>query len=176
MAMEAYIETGRLILRELLPTDAEGMFELDSDAEVHRFLGNQPVKTIEESRETISVIRQQYIDFNIGRWAVIDKATGNFMGWAGLKFMTDTRNGHRNFHDVGYRLIKRYWGKGYATEAAIASIKYGFDGLELDEIYGMADVDNIASQKALQKSGLIYIENFELNGTPHCWFKITRLP
>jgi ribosomal-protein-alanine N-acetyltransferase len=174
MAMQAYIETERLILRELLPIDAQGMFELDSDAEVHRFLGNQPVKTIEESGETISFIRQQYIDFNIGRWAVIDKVTSDFMGWAGLKFMTDSRNGHSNFYDVGYRLIKRYWGKGYATEAAIASIKYGFDVLELNAIYGMADVENVASQKALQKSGLIYIENFELDGTLHCWFKITR--
>ena len=51
MAIETFVETERLILRELLPTDAAAMFELDSDPEVHRFLGNQPVKTIEESRD-----------------------------------------------------------------------------------------------------------------------------
>jgi RimJ/RimL family protein N-acetyltransferase len=69
-----YIETERLIMRDLLLSDDDGMFELDSDPEVHRFIGNKPVQTIEESRKVIDIIRQQYEDNGIGRLAVIEKS------------------------------------------------------------------------------------------------------
>jgi ribosomal-protein-alanine N-acetyltransferase len=172
--MQIFTETDRLILREVLPTDAPGMFELDSDPEVHRYLGNKPIKTLEEAVAGIAFIRQQYLDYGIGRWAVIEKATGEFTGWAGLKFMTETRNGHSNFYDVGYRFIKRYWGKGYATEAAIASVNYGFDVLKLEELFGMADVENIGSNRALQKAGLKYVEDFEHAGILHSWYRLGK--
>lgn len=171
--MKIFVETEHLILRELMPSDDDGIFELDTDPAVHKYLGNKPVKTIGESREVIAFIRQQYIDFGIGRWAVIEKLSGDFIGWAGLKFITDTVNKHTNYYDLGYRFIKRYWGKGYATEAAIATVKYGFEELSLNEIYGMTDIGNLASKKALQNSGFKYIEDFDLRGYPHSWFKIT---
>ena len=87
--MEIYAETDRLILREMLPKDADGMFEMDSDPEVHKFLGNKPVKTKAESEKMIAYIRDQYINQGVGRWSVIEKATGNFMGWSGLRFYFD---------------------------------------------------------------------------------------
>ncbi len=172
--MQIFAETPRLILREILPADAPGMFELDSDPDVHRYLGNNPIKTLEEAVAGIAFIRQQYADYGIGRWAVIEKATGEFTGWAGLKYMTETRNGHKNFYDVGYRFIKRYWGKGYATEAAIASVKYGFDVLKLKELFGMADVENVASNKALHKAGLKYVEDFEHGSIRHSWYRLGK--
>jgi ribosomal-protein-alanine N-acetyltransferase len=114
------IQTQRLILRELLPTDDQGMFELDSDPGVHLYLGNKPVTNIEQSRDVIAFVRRQYAELDIGRWAVIEKTTGNFVGWSGLKLITTIVNNHSNFYDIGYRFIKRYWGLGYATESAIA--------------------------------------------------------
>ena len=168
------IETERLILRELLPADDEGMFELDSDPEVHLYLGNQPVKSIEEARAIIQSVRQQYIDNGIGRWAVIEKSSGNFVGWTGLKLIRELTNNHIDFYDVGYRLIKKYWGKGYATESAKVSLKYGFEQLKLNEIFGITHVDNMKSRKALEKCGLTYIETFERNGIPCNWFRITK--
>ncbi|RWY57227.1 GNAT family N-acetyltransferase [Mucilaginibacter gilvus] len=172
--MQIFAETERLILRELLPSDEQAMFELDSDRDVHRYLGNKPITTMQQARDMIGHVRQQYVTNGIGRWVVIEKATGEFIGWAGLKFMTETRNGHSNFYDLGYRFIKHYWGKCYATEAAIASVKYGFEVLKLKEMYGMADVDNIASNKALQKAGLKFVEEFEHDGVKHNWYKVTR--
>ena len=73
--MKIFAETDRLILREILPTDIDGMYELDSDPEVHRYLGNQPVTNKDQVVEVINFIRQQYIDNGIGRWAIIDKKT-----------------------------------------------------------------------------------------------------
>lgn len=159
--MKIFAETERLILREIVPADDTGMFELDSDKEVHRYLGNRPVERIEQSRELIGLIREQYISNGIGRWAAIEKNTGKFIGWAGLKLVKDLINGHRDYYDVGYRLIRNYWGKGFATEAALASLEYGFEKLPTNIIYATANFENKASIKVLEKVGLKYIETFE---------------
>ncbi len=168
------IETERLILREFLPTDDEDMFEMDSNPEVHRYLGNNPVTDIEQVRGYIANIRQQYIDHGIGRWAVMEKASGKVIGWAGLKFITEVENNHTHFHDVGYRLNQKYWGKGYATESAKAAIKYGFEEMQLTEIIGSANVHNTQSRKALEKCGLTFVEQFYWKDILCDWLKITK--
>lgn len=82
--MKIFAETERLILREILPTDVNGIYELESDPEVHKYLGNNPVSDINQIVDGINFIRQQYIDNGIGRWAIIDKKNNNFIGWTGL--------------------------------------------------------------------------------------------
>ncbi len=172
--MQIFVETERLLLRELLPADDSGIFELDSDPEVQKYLGNNPIKHVEEARSAIAFIRQQYLENGIGRWAVIEKETNSFVGWAGLKFVREKINNHINYHNVGYRLIKKYWGKGYATEAAKASLAYGFDELKLKDIYAMADVNNDASRRVLEKVGLTLVETFDLHGIAQNWFRISK--
>ena len=171
---KTFIETERLILREILLTDIDGMFELDSDPDVHKYLGNQPVTDKEQLVNVINFIRQQYIDNGIGRWAIINKKTNDFIGWTGLKFVTDLTNNHKNYYDLGYRLIKKYWGKGIATETAIATLKYAFEQLQAEEVYAMADCNNEGSNKILEKVGLNFIEKFDLEGIEHNWYKIER--
>lgn len=172
--MDMYIETERLILREILPTDEAGFFELDSNPEVHTYLGGKPVQNIEQIRTAIKNIRQQYVENGIGRISIIDKNTNAFIGWRGLKFVRETINNHIDFYDLGYRLIEKYWGKGIATETTKATIKYAFDILNLEEIFGMCDTRNIGSAQVLEKSGLRFIETFELNGMEHNWYTITK--
>lgn len=172
--MKVLVETDRLILREIILTDIEGMYELDSDPEVHKYLGNNPVKEKEEVIEVINFIRQQYIVNGIGRWAIIDKKTNDFIGWTGLKYVTELTNNHKNYYDLGYRLRKKYWGKGIATESAIASLDYAFDKLNAKEVYAMADCKNDDSNKILKKLGLNFIEKFELDGVEHNWYKIIK--
>jgi len=158
--MQFHIETERLILRNMLPTDVDGMFELDSDPEVHKYLGNKPFKSKSQSEEIINGIMEQYKEFGIGRWAMVNKQTNEFIGWSGLKLNTITFNGYTNFFDVGYRIIKRFWGKGYATESSIAALNYGFKTLKLDTIYAITEKGNEASHRVLLKIGLNYIEDF----------------
>ncbi len=83
--MQVKIETERLIIRPLTLEDEAGMFLLDSDPLVHKFLGNRPIEKTGQAREMIENILQQYIDFGIGRWAIIEKSTNEFVGWTGLK-------------------------------------------------------------------------------------------
>ena len=172
--MNIFAETDRLILREIVPEDEEGLFQLDSDPEVHRFLGNRPVKNIEQTREMIQFIRKQYIDNGIGRWAIIEKDTNNFVGWTGLKLVTEITNNRVNYYDLGYRLIKSQWGKGYATETANASLQYAFEELNLKEVFAITDIRNISSKNVLEKAGLNLIETFDYDGIQHNWFNIDR--
>ncbi len=175
-SMNTVIETERLILRALQPTDVVGFFEMDSNREVHQYLGNSPIKTMEQALENINNIIQQYKDNGIGRWAVIEKSSGHFIGWSGLKLITTEVNNHVNFYDVGYRLHPNFWGKGYATESAKAAIAYGFTQMNLTEIIGIADTKNVQSRRALEKCGLRFIENFEFPlWTTSCdWLRISK--
>lgn len=172
--MKIFGETERLILREIVPSDLDGMFELDSDPEVHRHLGNKTVSDKNQIAQTINFVRQQYIDLGIGRWAIIDKRTNDFIGWTGLKFVTELTNGHKNYYDLGYRLRRNYWGQGIATETALISLDYAFNNLELDEVYAAASCENLASNKILQKIGMSFIETFYYEDILCNWYKIVR--
>lgn len=108
--MEIFTETERLILREIVPADRDGLFAIDSDPDVNIYLGRKPVETIEQIDDIIAFIRKQYVDIGIGRWAMIEKGTNNFIGWCGLKLVKELTNKHINYYDLGYRLNKKYWG------------------------------------------------------------------
>ena len=175
--MKFYLETERLILRELLESDLDGIFELDSDPVVHKYLGNNPIKTKEQAKEAINFIRQQYVELGIGRFAAIEKSSGNFIGWSGIKLNTgekESLNGKQDFYDIGYRFMPRYWGKGYASESSFATLNYGFNELKIETMCGAAEVENVASNKVLQKIGLKFIEDFMYKGEKINWYELNK--
>lgn len=155
------IETERLRLRELRNSDLGGMYELDSNPNVHKYLGNKPIKTKAEAQKILDSVIQQYTERGIGRFAVIEKASGDFIGWSGLRLNTEyNMNGFTKYYDVGYRLIERFWGKGYATESGKASVDYAFNTMKLPELYATTEISNQASHYALLKIGLQYKNDF----------------
>lgn len=172
--MKIHIETQRLLIREIRDEDVNGIFELDTDPEVHKYLGNKPIISMEQAAAVIKFIQQQYTENGIGRWAVVEKKSNQFIGWTGLKLITEKINDHINYYDLGYRFIRKYWGNGYATETAIATLSYAFDTLRLPAVYAMADVKNEASNTVLKKAGLQFIETFDYEGEAHNWFKIIK--
>lgn len=161
-----------MLLRELLPTDDKGMFELDSDREVQKYLGNKPVTDIVQSREIIANIRQQYTTNGIGRWAVILKETNEFLGWSGLKLEKNT-NGHEQFYDLGYRFIRKHWGKGYGYESAKAFVGFGFNEMKLDKICAYFEHGNTGSQRIMEKCGMHFVNDFVCDDGALCaWYEI----
>lgn len=170
--MQVHIETERFLLRDVELTDVEGIFQLDSDPEVHQFLGKKPIKTLDEALEVVKYIRGQYEKNKIGRWAIIDKENNDFIGWTGLKYEENVKE--FGYYDLGYRLRKEYWGQGIASETALLCLNYGFEQLKLGKIVGAADVDNLASNKILSKVGLKFIETFEYDGKLHNWYELTK--
>jgi RimJ/RimL family protein N-acetyltransferase len=159
--MDIVIETDRLVLRTFTELDAKLICELNQDPDVTKYT-HDPDKDLALASEILTkTIIPQYILYNHGRWAVHLKPTLEFLGWCGLKYRSEL-----NEIDLGYRFKKAAWGKGYATEAAYASIKYGFTKLGLQRIVGRAEINNIGSWKVLEKCGMNYIGNGEVDGFP----------
>lgn len=155
------IETPRLLLRPLELSDLEGMWELDSNPKVHRYLGNNPVTEKSFLEKVILGVQKQVQENGFGRFAVEWKETGAFVGWAGLKLVKEPLNGKMEYVDVGYRIIERFWGKGIGYEGAWYALKYGFSILNLNEIYASAQVENRASNRILTKCGMTLIQEYE---------------
>ena len=175
--MQIVLETERLILREIVEDDLDVMFEMDSDPEVHKYLGNNPITSKDQALTYIRFIREQYVERGIGRFAAVEKSSGDCIGWSGLKLNQGEKeelNGFDNFIDIGYRFLPRYWGKGYATESSIATLDYGFNVKNYDTIYGAADVANIASNKVLQKIGLQFTNEFMYDNVPVNWYELNK--
>jgi RimJ/RimL family protein N-acetyltransferase len=170
--MKTFLETERLILREIISSDDAGMFELDSNPEVHCFLGNKPVKNIKESQGYIENVRQQYADNGIGRCAVILKETNEFIGWSGIKLIKETINEHQNFYEIGYRFIQKHWGKGYASEAGLAFVDYAFNEMKVEKLHAYADAGNVNSRHILEKLGMHYVNSFEYDGEEEVWYEM----
>lgn len=167
------LETERLILRKLEDADDERMYLMDSDPEVMKYLG-VPVKSIEESKDAIRMIQKQYEENGVGRLAVIEKESGLMIGWSGLKLLKQPINGHVETLDLGYRFIPEFWGKGYALEAAIASLDYGFKDLNAEAIYAYADAGNTGSNHILRKLGFENTGEFEDSGIMCFWYELKR--
>ncbi len=174
MQMKVIIETERLILRELDYIDEKDMFEMDSDPEVHIYLGNRPVKSIIEITRAIESLKKQYQENGIARWAVLNKNTNEFVGWSGLKYFNEPLNGRNHFYELGYRFKKKHWGKGFATESSIAILDYGFKKLKIDTIFAIADSKNLKSKKILARLGFTFQETFMHESSPTDWFELKK--
>lgn len=169
--MNITFATPRLILRPVKLSDIDDFFDLDSNPNVHKFLGNNPVKTKAQSKEMITAILKQYADYGMGRLAIIKKDTNEFIGWSGIKYEQNVRQ-EFNYYDLGYRLKEQFWGKGYATEAALASLKYGFNTLKLKVICAAAEANHIASNTILKKIGMQPSGIFEFDNALCNWYII----
>jgi len=172
--MEKIIETRRLILREVGEVDQEGLFDLDRRPEVHQYIGTIPLTDVDQALDSIRRLQKQYKENGIGRWAVIDKLSQEFLGWSGLKLWIDPLNNRKNIYELGYRFIPKYWGKGYATESAQAWANYAFEVLKLDTLYAITDPKNANSKKVLRKVGFLEGPSFDFEGERTSWFELSK--
>ena len=168
------INTKRLILRPMEIKDFEGIYKLDSDPKVMKYLGGCKIKGKEEAKKVISLVQKQYAEVGVGRWTVIERKSGAFVGWSGLKYYTNEVCGLKNFYEIGYRLLPAFWGKGYATESAQASLKYGFKTLGCKVLYSMADIENTASLKVLDKLNFKTIGILNYEGKAHFFLDLKK--
>lgn len=166
--MAIQLETERLILKPFSVEDAEHLFELNSDPDVTKYVGEGAYKNIDDVRNFIRNY-DQYEKYGQGRLNMFNKQTGEYIGWCGLKYLAD-----KEYTDLGYRLLKRHWGKGYATEASIVCLDYGFKVLNLDEIIGTAMKENTASIKVFEKLGLRYSHDDNCGEQPGVVYVITK--
>jgi RimJ/RimL family protein N-acetyltransferase len=141
------IETERLILRLFRESDTDAYAEMVSDPEVMRFLGGTPVPRAEAWRNMAMMLGHWHLR-GYGMWAVEEKASGEMVGrvgcwnpegWPGL--------------EVGWTLRRRFWGRGYATEAARASVDYAFQALDQTRVISLIAPDNVNSIRVAERLG-----------------------
>jgi [ribosomal protein S5]-alanine N-acetyltransferase len=151
--MTTILETERLIVRTWAPADAEEGFGIWSDGEVMRYVGTgRPNATIEETRAWIGRMTAHHELHGFGFWAVVEKDSGLLVGSCGMGYQ---RDGGPPV-EFGYTLARSRWGRGYATEAAGACLRYAFEALRFQELVASVDARNVASQRVLEKIGFIY--------------------
>ncbi len=146
------LETKRLILRPRSLQDLESYLAMDLDPQVVRFI--RPTPPEEEHRVYLRERFKMVFEDGLGIWSVFEKKktseVGDFIGWAVLVPL----GGEGPEIEIGYRFVQKAWGKGYATEAALALRDHAFTVVGLDQIVAVTHPDNIASQQVLRKIGL----------------------
>jgi RimJ/RimL family protein N-acetyltransferase len=150
--MSIVLETRRLVLREMTEGDAGDLLAMNTNPNVMRFIvGEPPLATIDDARARIrDVVMPQY-KLGVGRWACVEKGTGTYVGWSGIKWLEDDR-----VYDVGYRFHEAHWGKGYGTEAAVGVCDFARRHLVGRRVVGLADPANVASRRILERVGMTY--------------------
>ncbi|MDT6988399.1 GNAT family N-acetyltransferase [Streptomyces lusitanus] len=144
------LHTDRLTLRGWRDSDLEPWAAMNADPEVRKHLGD--LLTREQTDASVARFQAEFEQRGYGWWAVEVRATGEFIGFAGLDRVDDGMP--FSGVEIGWRLARTAWGKGYATEAALAVLAYGFDTLELSEILAVTTSTNMRSQAVMRRIGM----------------------
>ncbi len=167
--MKTIATTERLLMREMTPGDAENAFRLNADPEVIHYTGDTAFASIEAAREFLSNY-SDYLRNGFGRWALELREDNTFIGWCGLKKLQDGEV------DLGYRLMRPFWGKGYATEAARECLRIGFERFALGTIIGRTAKFNSGSVRVLEKVGMRYWKTDVCDHDPEAlYYRIDRM-
>src|SRR5687768_6744950 len=165
VVMGVYLETDRLVLRQFTEGDVDNIVELDSDPVVMRFLTGGRATPLEEVRDVVLPFWLAYYERGeeLGFWAAVEKATGRFLGWFHFRPPPDGPPAGSDADpgvELGYRLRRDAWGKGYATEGCLALIRKGFTELGVERIYAETMAVNAGSRRVMEKAGLRYLRPF----------------
>jgi RimJ/RimL family protein N-acetyltransferase len=162
------LRTERQLLRPMTPDDAQGMFDLNGDPEVLRYTFDDPFASLEAARAFLVDYQHVYEREGFARFAAIDLSTGAYLGWCGLRRQPDGEV------DLGYRYKRAAWGRGYATEASLASLRFGFEEARLTRIIARAHVDHAASIRVMQKVGMQFEAEDTFADRPAVRYAIAR--
>lgn len=149
---EPELRTERLVMRRWRREDLDGFAAMNADPVVMEHF-HHGTRTREQTAEFMQRIEQEWNDCGFGLWSVQTAASNEFIGFVGL---------HQALFEapftpaveVGWRLAKKFWGYGYATEAARAALRYGFSDRGMTEIVSFTAVGNIRSQRVMERIGM----------------------
>jgi RimJ/RimL family protein N-acetyltransferase len=147
------ITTPRLTLRPFTMEDLNPLFEILQQPNIFQYFPRPGTPSLERVERIIAFYIKQAEDYSFSCWAVDLKETGELIGWCGLNHLPETDE-----DEVAYLLSQAHHGEGYATEAARASLDFGFNTIGLARIIALVHPENIASQRVIQKSGMAFLD------------------
>ncbi len=160
-------ETDRLILRRLDEWDIDDIFAMRSDPEVMRFI-RAPQNRI-ETVNWLNLVSSRWESDHIGFCAIVEKQNKKFVGWCGLWQLRET-----NELEIGYAIARDAWGKGFATEAARVFLQYAFKRLKPNKIVAVAEPENAASRRVMEKLGMKFVRLGEFYSRELVQYAISR--
>lgn len=156
-----YLQTKRVLLRQYHREDFEKLLELNSDPEVMRYLTNGVPGVREDVMSGVerTLFYQKKYSGELGVYTAELVERGEFMGWFHLRpAKTDLEN--TRVLELGYRLRRKFWGKGYATEVSLALVDKAFDGLNAESVFAQTLAQNMASRRVMEKIGMRFEKEF----------------
>jgi len=163
------LRTSRLTLRPLQPNDAEALHRIYQTEGVLRYFPNPIAPPLEKVQRLITAQQVHWETQGYGNWGLLPDGEEEIIGWAGLQYLLELDE-----TEVGFLLDQPFWGRGYATEAALASLQFGFEHFSLDHMIALVHPDNLASQRVIEKCGMTYMETISLWGMELMRFRIVR--
>jgi ribosomal-protein-alanine N-acetyltransferase len=152
-------ETERLILRPFVPQDARPLHRILAVEGVLRYYPSTDPPDLERVERLVSRQLKHWAEHGYGWWAVQDTGSEQLIGWSGLQYLPETDE-----TEIGYLLARPYWGRGLATEGARVGMHFAFKTLQIPTVIGITHPENAASQRVLEKIGLVYLQEAEYFG------------
>jgi ribosomal-protein-alanine N-acetyltransferase len=153
------IQTLRLTLRPLQPADAVTLHRVYQTDGVLRYFPNSNPPPLEKLERFVASQQEHWETHGYGNWGILTEDEREIIGWAGLQFLPEL-----NETEVGFLMDKPFWGKGYGTEAARASLRFGFNHFDFSQLIALVHPENSASRRVLEKCGMRYAEMIPLWG------------
>jgi 3-dehydroquinate dehydratase / shikimate dehydrogenase len=147
------LRTGRLLMRPWRLQDRDLFARMNADPRVMEFFPSQ--MTREDSEASVDRALAHFHEHGYGPWAVEIPGEAEFIGFIGL-WRPQFDAHFTPCVEIGWRLAFDYWGRGYATEGALASLKFGFEELGLDEVVSMTTTQNVRSRRVMEKVGMTH--------------------
>lgn len=151
--------TPRLTLRAIEPSDAPSLHRIYQMKDVLAYFPSTSPPPLEKVGRWVAGQEKHWQEYGYGNWGIVPRGATDIIGWAGLQFLPELEE-----TEVGFLLSPEYWGKGYATEAALAALQFGFERFQLNHIIALVHPDNRASQRVIQKCGMTCLETIPLWG------------
>ena len=165
--MRHELETSRLRLRPCVVEDLERARELWADEGVRRFLFDGRVISLDESRTFVEASAENFERQGYGLWLAFEREAGQLVGFAGLLRSEDESP------NLVYGVHPRFWGEGYATEAAGVVLSYALKTLALPKVKADVDEANVESVRVLEKLGMKRVGRASLEGRPLLYFELS---
>ncbi len=147
------LTTPHLTLRPLEPGDAQVLYRINQVEGVLQYFPYPAPPPLEKVQRFVAGQQVHWEQHGYGNWGILPEGEKEIIGWAGLQFLPETGE-----TEVGYLLNRPFWGRGYATEAARASLQFGFDHFDLQAIIALVFAGNIASRRVIEKCGLTLLD------------------
>jgi ribosomal-protein-alanine N-acetyltransferase len=144
------LQTPRLLLRKIRLSDSADIFGYASDPAVARYTTWPPHPTVAATEAFVRELLQRYADGLVSPWGIVHRASGKLIGSCGFAYVM----AWHGRGEIAYALSHDYWGQGLMPEAVRAVLAFGFETLRLNRIEARCEVENIASERVMQKVGM----------------------